>query len=96
MLMKEQKEDKALLAALIGEEVCVAVSIHGVLRSGFYTQMSIQGTLEVHPEDDNAFRVVRDKRTYTYFQVKDVMLVNFLTEEVATINVRIDQEEDDS
>ena len=95
-LTKEQKQDKAELAALVGEEVCVAVSIYGVLRSGHYTQMSIQGTLQSHPKDDNKFRVVRDKRTYTYFQVKDVLVVNILTEEVVTINVRIDQAEDDS
>ena len=87
-------ENKQDLLDLVGEEVCVAVSIYGVLRSGHYTQMSIQGTLQVHPEDDNAFRVVRDKRTYTYFQVEDVMLVNPLTLDLTTINVKIDQMEE--
>lgn len=95
-LTKEQKQDKADLAELVGEEVCVAVSIHGVIRNGHFCQMSIQGELEVHPEDDNAFRVVRDKRTYTYFGVEDVIVVNYWTQGLATINVRIDQKEDNS
>ena len=87
-------ENKQDLLDLVGEEVCVAVSIYGVQRSGGDTQMSIQGTLQVHPEYDNAFRVVRDKRTYTYFQVEDVMLVNPLTLDLTTIHVKIDQMEE--
>ena len=94
--LQELKETKAELTDLVGEQVCVAVSIHGVLRNGFYTQMSIQGQLEVHSEDDNAFRVVRDSRTYTYFRVEDVLLVNILTQDVVTVCIRIDQQEDDS
>ena len=86
-------DEKKLLTECVGEEVCVAVSIHGIERNGFMTQMSIQGELQVHPEDDDAFRVVRDQRTYTYFRTEDVLLVNPLTLDLTTINIVIDQKE---
>ena len=89
-----RESDRAELAELIGDEVCVAVSIHGVLRSGHYTQMSIHGTLEAHPEDNDSFRVVRDKRTYTYFTTEDVLAVNPWTTGLTTIHIQIDQSED--
>ena len=88
-----EADEKQWLTECVGKEVCVAVSVYGIERNGFYTQMSIQGTLHVHPEDDDAFRVVRDRRTYTYFRTEDVLLVNPLTEDMTTINVAIDQKE---
>jgi len=85
--------EKQWLTQCVGQEVCVAVSVDGVIRNGFMTQMSIQGTLEVHPEDDDAFRVVCGARTYTYFRTEDVILMNPLTEDLATIHVAINQKE---
>jgi hypothetical protein len=82
--------DKEDLIASVGEEVCVAVCVNGIQRNGHWTQMSIQGILEVHPEDDDSYRVVNAQRTYTYFRTEDVILVNPLTLDLTTINVRID------
>ena len=78
------------LTNLVGKTVAVAVSTHGVERDGYHTQMSIRGTLEVHPDDDDAFRVVIDRDIYVYFRSADVYLVNPLTKHFPTINVRVD------
>jgi hypothetical protein len=84
--------EKISIFDLIGDEVCVAVSIEGIIRNGFMTQMSIQGTLE---ENENQFRIVKDERTYTYFSPNDVLLLNLTTTEVPTIHVKINQEDDE-
>ena len=95
--MTEMTEEAALtseLQELVGKEVCVAVSVYGVERNGFFTQMSIHGELEGHPEDSAIYRVVNSQKTYTYFRVEDVIVVNPFSGPTI-IHIKIDQRNSD-
>lgn len=81
------KDVRKEMEQLVGEEVTVAVSTLGMVRNGFHTQMSIEGTLE---ENDGMYRVLRDNCTFTYFTPKDVYLVNPLVSTGVVIHIKID------
>ena len=78
------------LQDLIGDTVVAAVSVYGMERNGFFTQMSIEGKLEGHSEDDDIYRIVNSQRTYTYFRVEDVIIVNVVSSPTI-IHLVIDQ-----
>lgn len=58
---------------LEGSEITVAITKTGK-RSGFETQMSVQGVLEKHTDRDE-YRVMVSDSTYTYFRPEDVLNV---------------------
>lgn len=84
---------KSELMNLVGTEVTVAVSTQGIVRNGFFTQISIKGILE---ELDGSFRIVKDNCTFVYFELEDVYLINPLVSTGVVIHTRIDtpKEED--
>jgi len=61
--------------SLVGEEVVVAITHDGYTRNHFDAQISICGILEKHPNDE-AFRIVLSKQTFTYFEEEDVISVS--------------------
>ena len=87
--MNEYEEE---LQDLVGKTVTVAVSTDGIGRNGFFTQISIQGTLESLAADSTTdqYRVLRDNCTYAYFSAEDVYLVNPLVSTGVVIHTRID------
>ena len=84
---------KSELMNLVGTEVTVAVSTQGIVRNGFFTQISIKGILE---ELDGSFRIIKDNCTFVYFELEDVYLINPLVSTGVVIHTRIDtpKEED--
>ena len=81
------KDVRKEIEQLVGKKVTVAVSTQGIVRNGFHTQMSIEGTLE---ENDGMYRVLRDNCTFTYFTPKDVYLVNPIVSTGVVIHIIID------
>jgi hypothetical protein len=72
---KEKKMIKAKItkdpAPFEGDTVTICVTSIPLKRDGFHTQISVQGRLEKHPDDD-AYRVVWEDSTYAYFKPEDV------------------------
>lgn len=81
------KDVRKEIEQLVGEKVTVSVSTKGIVRNGFHTQMSIEGTLE---ENDGMYRVLRDNCTFAYFTPKDVLVVNPLVSTGVVIHIKID------
>ena len=79
---------------MIGETVIVAVSTQGIGRNGFWTQMSIIGTLEGKAGGNTTFRVITNDSTYCYFGTEDCYLVNPLVSTAPVIHLRIDTPDD--
>ena len=88
--MSEDESTKKELDALVGKEVTISVSTAGYARKGFWPQMSITGTLEQHPEESNAFRVVNSQNNYCYFYTENVYMISPFAGELMCINVQID------
>tara|TARA_R110002020_G_scaffold71008_3_gene183883 strand:+ start:768 stop:1055 length:288 start_codon:yes stop_codon:yes gene_type:complete len=93
--MKVNEENE--LQDLVGKVVTVAVSTCGIVRNGFFTQMSIQGELESMGMDSTSdqYRVVKDECSYVYFDASDVYLVNPLVSTGVVIHTRIDTPPED-
>lgn len=95
LTIEERQAIKEDLRAMEGERAVAAVSIYGVERNGFFTQMSVDGVLERHPEEDR-YRIVNrhSEKTYTYFQPDDVIVINVLSSPTI-IHLAIDQKGDE-
>jgi len=75
-----------------GENVCVYFSVAGNDRNGFMTSISVYGELEIHPENDENYRVLIDKDTYAYFSLKDVGVIAQTKGKRANIALKCQQE----
>ena len=67
---KENSMKVADLAKFNGQMVAVFASKDA--RNSFATQLSVEGTLQQHPEEPDAFRVVVSDGIYSYFKANDV------------------------
>ena len=89
---KSEYEDE--LNALVGSNVVVAVSVVGIMRNNFLTQMCVNGTLERNEAasdmDVKAYRVLLSQNTYCYFGVEDIYLINPIVTTDPVIHIRID------
>ena len=90
---KSQYDDE--LNALVGKEVVVAVSVLGYNRNHYFTQMSVNGTLESNGtlfelHGVHAYRVLLTRDTYCYFTGEDVYLINPLVTCDPIIHIKID------
>ena len=91
------------LKELIGSVVTVSVSSLGICRNTYHPQISIQGVLEgkewgFHKNDSSpvmVYRVLLSESTYTYFEAKNVYLINPLVSTGVVIHTRIDTPSED-
>ena len=88
--MNENESMKEELSGLVGKKVIVSVSEAGYARKGFWPQMSIEGTLEQHPDEPTSYRVVNSQNNYCYFYTENVYLVNPFAGPLMCIHVKID------
>ena len=88
--MSEDESMKEELKDLVGTKVIVSVSEAGFARKGFWPQMSIEGTLEQHPDEPTSYRVLNSQNNYCYFYATNVYLVSPFAGELMCINVQID------
>lgn len=80
---------------LVGKKVCVYVG--GQERNNFEPQISVSGTLQQHPHDKEAFRVLMpaDEGAYTYFNTANIKRIighesyTFKNGDVAIIHIQI-------
>lgn len=73
---------EAMLVDLIGQEVCVTVTVNENDEWNFKPQIAVFGKLEGKKDDNNnrSFRVLRDSSNFSYFTAKEVVMVNELLE----------------
>lgn len=83
------------LHRLVDQTVIVSVTSVGIYRSGFHTQISIQGQLEKHPAEES-YRVLVSDSSYCYFDLEDVYLVSPKQECGPVIFLRIHHVDDGS
>jgi hypothetical protein len=83
-------ERRSQLVDLVDTVVTICANSAGVDRVSQATQISVAGTLQQHPENPDRWRVVNTNDTYSYFETKDVWLVNPLVQcpTVVFINIR--------
>ena len=95
----EYVEDE--LNSLVGSVVTVSVSSLGVCRNTYHPQISLQGILEgkeMKEEDGSTvvvYRVLLGESTYTYFEAKNVYLINPLVSTGVVLHTRIDTPSED-
>ena len=88
-MKKNKNEIRKELADYIDKQVRVTANENGVLPGdGFPTGLMVQGKLEGHPEDKDAYRVVVNDCNYAYFRTENVDCVNWIAS-VATIVITI-------
>ena len=75
-----------------GKNICVFYSVAGNDRNGFMTIVSVYGELEIHPENDENYRVLVDKDIYAYFTLSDVGMIAQTKGKRANIALRCEQE----
>jgi hypothetical protein len=74
-----------------GKNVCVFYSVAGNDRNGFMTTVSVYGELEIHPDNDENYRVLVDKDIYAYFSLSDVGMIAQTNGKRANIALRCEQ-----
>ena len=74
-----------------GKTVRVCVSVEGMYRVDYCTQMAIKGKLEIH---EDQCRVLVDDTTYTYFTPNDVYMVTDSEDREPCIYIKIDTNPD--
>lgn len=75
-----------------GKNVCVFYSVAGNDRNGFMTSISVFGELEIHPDNDENYRVLTDKDIYAYFTLSDVGMIAQTKGRRANIALKCQQE----
>jgi hypothetical protein len=73
---------EAMLVDLIGQEVCITVTVNENDEWNFKPQIAVFGKLECKKDDDNkrSFRVLHDSSNFSYFTAEEVVMVNELRE----------------
>lgn len=73
---------EAMLLDLVGQEVCITVTVNENDEWNFKPQIAVFGTLEYKKDDNNkrSFRVLHDSSNFSYFTAEEVVIVNELGE----------------
>ena len=73
---------EAMLVDLIGQEVCITVTVNEKDEWNFKPQIAVFGKLEGKKDDNDkrSFRVLRDNSNFSYFTAEEVVMVNELGE----------------
>ena len=75
-----------------GKNICVFYSVAGNDRNGFMTTVSVYGELEIHPDNDENYRVLIDTDIYSYFSLSDVGMIAQTIGKRANIALKCQQE----
>lgn len=87
------RADAKVLRSLVGQYVRVAIVPDGYSRNNFDVQIAVGGKLECKQEGNSEphYRVLSDDDNFTYFMVKDVILVNTLaTRPTIMLNIPVE------
>lgn len=87
------RADAKVLRSLVGQYVRVSIVPDGYSRNNFNVQIAVGGKLECKQEGNSEphYRVLSDDDNFTYFMVKDVILVNTLaTRPTIMLNIPVE------